>query len=165
MALGGLAAKKKWWQKGRGLIGFANGTMNAPGGLARVGEKGPETMIDPRTGQPVIVGEYGPEVRDVPQGAEVYPNDVPPDEAFAFSQMHRAVAGSAQGRPQSQAEMAARANDPQLQQKVRAALTQAIVAQTVATPPPTPGLAGVWSKPDPWADFRPLSTPAVQQQV
>lgn len=153
---------KKWWKKARGIVGFADGTLNAPGGLARVGEKGPETMIDPRTGQPMMVGQHGPEVRDVPQGAQIYPADVPPDEAFAYSQMLRMTQESPDQRIRQQAEAQARASDPELQQKVLAALQEAVVARTVSNPPPTPALAGPWTKPDPWADYRPLNTPVQQ---
>ena len=152
---------KKWWQQGRKVVGFANGTMNAPGGPARVGEKGPETMIDPRTGQPMIVGELGPEVRDVPQGAAVYPTDIPPDEAFAHYQMQQ-MASQQNPRSVNMAEAQARASDPQLQQKVMAALQDAVIARTVSNPPPTPGLAGVWTKPDPWADWRAVNDPLGQ---
>ncbi len=152
---------KKWWQQGRKVVGFANGTMNAPGGPARVGEKGPETMIDPRTGKPMIVGELGPEVRDVPQGAAVYPTDIPPDEAFAHYQMQQ-MASQQNPRSVNMAEAQARASDPQLQQKVMAALQDAVVARTVSNPPATPGLAGVWTKPDPWADWRAVNDPLGQ---
>ncbi|MCZ2111285.1 MAG: lytic transglycosylase domain-containing protein [Dehalococcoidia bacterium] len=152
---------KKWWQQGRKVVGFANGTMNAPGGPARVGEKGPETMIDPRTGLPMIVGELGPEVREVPQGAAVYPTDIPPDEAFAHYQMQQ-MASQQNPRSVNMAEAQARASDPQLQQKVMAALQDAVVARTVSNPPATPGLAGVWTKPDPWADWRAVNDPLGQ---
>ena len=43
-----------------------------------------------------------------------------------------------------------------------AALQDAVIARTVSNPPPTPGLAGVWTKPDPWADWRAVNDPLGQ---
>lgn len=49
--------------------GFASGTSSAPGGLAWVGEKGPEAM---KVGSAwTIVGSRGPQIMDVPRGARI----------------------------------------------------------------------------------------------
>jgi hypothetical protein len=146
---------KKWWNTlGSGLLHHAGGTANSPGGQAMLGEKGPETMIDPQTGQPVVVGANGPEVRNISPGTAVIPNGVPPNEAFIWSQIQKA---SQQGPQPGQAgvDQQGRANDPQLREKVLAALQKAIAARDAAHPPPTPTLPDGGE--DLWANWRPLT--------
>lgn len=77
-------------------LAFANGTNFAPGGMALVGEKGPEIINIPRgaqvipnhkipayaggtnfaTGGMSLVGENGPELLNLSQGAKITPNNM-----------------------------------------------------------------------------------------
>lgn len=149
---------RKWWQRG-----FAEGGVNIPGGRGFVGEKGPEIMEVPDFGAK-IVGAQGPEEVDIPEGANI----IPLDEAYYFSQIQRA----AQERParrgaRDMAAARARAQDPNLQQKVIASLQKALASQAAADPPFTPRLGEDWpAGRDPWAVWRPLTgVPATQEEA
>lgn len=149
---------KKWWQRA-----FAEGGTNIPGGRGFVGERAPEIMEVPGFGSK-IVGAQGPEEVDIPEGANI----IPLDEAYYFSQIQRA----AQERPARRGarDMAAaqqRAQDPQLQQKVVAAIQKAMASQAAADPPYTPRLGEDWPEGrDPWSAWRPLTgQPATQAEA
>ena len=161
--MGGVAKKaKKWWNAlggasgyKFGIPGYAKGTGNHPGGPAIVNERGPETAIIPGFGGPVQF-QGGAQMQNLPPGTAVIPSDVPPDEAFAYAQIQRALQ-QPQGDPQTSPEaQQARANDPQLQQKVMDSLRKAMAANAAVNPPMTPVLTGKWDH-DPWQDLRQLT--------
>ena len=167
-AASGAAAKKakKWWNTGglakytMGVPKYAEGTLNHPGGPALVNENGPETVITPQFGPQQMPG--GAHVANLPPGSAVIPSGVPLDEAYAFSQIRQGLERpDADQDPQGQYE---RANDPDLQAKVLAAMQKAMASNWAANPPKTPVLRGQWDK-DPWADLRGLSgVPASEQE-
>jgi len=106
-------------------------------------------------GRVVPVGQFGPEVRNLEPGTAVLPNDVPPDEAYAYSQIQQAMKrGPMQSGGDSIAEQRARANDPQLREKVMASMKKAMAAHDAANPPGTPILDGPGWTSDPWANWR-----------
>ena len=157
---------KKWWNTlGDAVLHHATGTASSPGGSAMLGEKGPEIMIDPQTGQPVPVGQNGPEVRNISPGTAVIPNGVPPDEALAWSQIQAALKSAPGVAPgQDAAAQQARANDPQLQQKVIESLKKALAARDAQNPPRTPILTGPGPQEDLWGNWRPLTVVGVDGQ-
>jgi len=55
-------------------LGFAAGTDSTPGGLALVGEQGPELLVPPSGGNATMVGANGPEFVMPPQGSAVVNN-------------------------------------------------------------------------------------------
>ena len=59
-------AIKKW------VNGYATGVDSAPGGPALVGEKGTEMML--HGGMASLIGLGGPEIMNIPKGAEILPN-------------------------------------------------------------------------------------------
>ena len=158
---------KKWWQTltnpasyKLGVPHYKTGTGNHPGGPALVNENGPETVITPQFGPQQMPG--GAHVANLPPGSAVIPSGVPLDEAYAFSQIRQGLERpDADQDPQGQYE---RANDPDLQAKVLAAMQKAMASNWAANPPKTPVLQGQWDK-DPWADLRGLSgVPASEQE-
>lgn len=167
-AAGGAVAKKakKWWNTGglakykMGAPSYADGTLNHPGGPALVNENGPETVVTPQFGPQQMPG--GPHVANLPPGSAVIPSGVPLDEAYAFSQIRQGLERpDAAEDPQGQYQ---RANDPDLQAKVMAAMQKAMASNMAANPPKTPVLRGQWAK-DPWQDLRGLSgVPASEQE-
>lgn len=162
-ALGGSAAKL-WWRglggtasKIGGLLGFATGTPFHTGGPAMMNEKGAETII-PAFGDPHQL-PGGPQVADPGVGSAVIPANIPRDQALLFSQIRNAAMQQDQGGGDSpdtspQAQMA-RANDPQLAQKVRDALMKAVAAFDALNPPTTPTMTH--GGPDLWAHQRALT--------
>ena len=141
---------KKWWQK---VPGFADGVQGFAGGEAMMGERGPEKVEIPGFGD-FMVGMDGPEVRTLPPGSNV----IPMDQQYLFQQIQGAAKQGGQPDMMRQSEEAqARANDPQLQQKVEESLRQAMSAQWATKPPVTPVLVGEGWESDPWADRRALT--------
>ena len=136
---------KKWWQRA-----FAEGGTNIPGGPGWVGERGPEIMEVPGFGRK-IVGQNGPEEVMIPQGANI----IPAEEAFAMHQIRKAAQQGPMQPGSSPQEQAARANDPQLQQKVMESLRKAMALGMATNPPPTPIPRD--GAPDFYAPLRPLS--------
>lgn len=158
-----------WWRTrtGNPVVAYADGTDNAVGGLARVGEKQPETMVTP-DGQVQTIGKWGPEVMDVPQGSMVIPQDVPPEEALAYAQITRALqAGGGNERGAQMAAQAQRAADPNVRQRAHESVLRAIAANDATNPPPTPVLMGDWSRyGDPWKNWRGLTgVPASEAEM
>ena len=140
---------KKWWQRA-----FAEGGKNIPGGPGYVGERGPEIMEVPGFGSK-IVGQGGPEEVMIPEGANI----MPLDEAYMFHQIKGAAKqGRAFDRAQQQQSAQARANDPQLREKVMASLQKSLASKMAVNPGPTP----VFTDPssdgwDPWAPMRKIT--------
>ena len=137
---------KKWWQRA-----FAEGGRNIPGGPGFVGERGPEIMEVPGFGSK-IVGQGGPEEVMIPEGANI----MPLDEAYMFHQIKGAAKqGRAFDRMKQQQAAQARANDPQIKEKVMASLQKAMASNLIANPPYTPTLEpGVK---DHWAPYRQIT--------
>lgn len=149
-AKAGAKKAKKWWQRH-----FAEGGTNIPGGPGWVGERGPEIMEIPGFGSK-FVGQGGPEQIQIPEGANI----VPLDEAFYFHQVQQAARqGPGQDEGRRMRETAARASDPQLQEKVLASIQKALAAGAAANPPYTPMLGDDWPAGvrDPWEAWRPLT--------
>ena len=158
-------ALQRWWNEVVGgrlpmgrVLSHADGTLNAPGGKAMVGERGPETQIDPQGGVSVV-GQQGPEVRDIAPGSAILPADIPPEEVYMFTQIMQGLQG---GGRNPDAERQQRMNDPNLAKKVRDSLMQAVAAEDASNPPRLPTLVGQWPM-DPWQDLRPLVEPPVQE--
>lgn len=152
----GNKAVKKWWQR----RGFAEGGQNIPAGRAWVGEKGPETMEVPGFGSR-IVGQQGPEEMDIPEGANI----TPVNEQFAMHQIQTAVReGPNRDRMQQAIDQRARANDPQLREKVLASLKKAMASEMATNPPKSPVLGpGVKDR---WAPWRQLNgMPATAEEA
>ena len=110
------------------------------------------------------VGVYGPEMANLPAGTAVIPAGVPPEEAYAFSQIQQAAKQGANGpdmlTQQREADM--RANDPQLMEKVKASLMKAIAGMDAMSPPKTPVPYG--GARDLFTNLRPLGANAAQLQ-
>jgi hypothetical protein len=150
-------------KKFRGLIGLKGGGRDLQQGVYQVGEQGLEHAVT-REGQVVPLGQDGPEVAMLPQGTDVLPSDVPPDQAMAHAQIRRAIAADQGGNPgQDLNAQYQRANDPQLQEKVLASLQKAFAAHDAQHPPLTPQLIGNWTS-DPWANWRPMTGIGVDGQ-
>jgi hypothetical protein len=150
-------------KKFRGLIGLKGGGRDLQHGVYQVGEQGLEHAVT-REGQVVPLGQDGPEVAMLPQGTDVLPSDVPPDQAMAHAQIRRAIAADQGGNPgQDLNAQYQRANDPQLQEKVLASLQKAFAAHDAQHPPLTPQLIGNWTS-DPWANWRPMTGIGVDGQ-
>lgn len=116
---------KKWWNRA-----FAEGGTNLPGGPALVGER-PEIVEVPGFGARVV---DSPTELNLPEGANV----IPIDELMALQQIRQAAAAPAQNPTTTPEAQAARANDPQLQQKVMASLRKAMASGMASNPPMTP---------------------------
>lgn len=157
---------KRGAKKLKGLAGLAQGGENIPGGLYQVGEQGMEHAVLP-DGQVHPLGQQGPEVASLPQGSSVLPADVPPEQAYIYAKIKQLLAQEGGGDPGKQlADQQGRANDPQLQEKVIAALMKGVNTEDATNPPKTPVLTGGGWKQDPWADWRPLTgIPANGQQA
>lgn len=156
------------FKKFKKLIGLAGGGRNVPEGLYQVGEAGPEHAVLP-SGEVVPLGASGPEVAMLPEGSDVLPNGIPPMQAVAYARIRQAVAEDRAQRDdpgRRMAEQQRRASDPQLREKVLAALQQAVTAADVMNPPVTPVLRGEGWANDPWAAWRPLTgQPAVPEMA
>lgn len=159
---------KKWWNNLTnpasykfGIPGYAAGTMDHPGGPAMVNERGPETIIGPDGMPQQLPGAA--QVMNLPAGSAVLPAGIPSNEAFYFAQIKRGLAQGG-GNPDTspQAQMA-RANDPQLREKVLASIRRAAAAEDAAHPPYTPILGPGITK-DYWQDWRPLTGVPAQGQ-
>lgn len=151
----GTKAVKHFWQRG-----YAQGGTNIPAGSAWVGEKGPETMEVPGFGSKTV-GLNGPEQVQIPEGANI----TPVNEQFAMHQIQTAVReGPQRDRMQQAMDQRARASDPQLREKVMAAMQKAMASEMATNPPYTPMLPpGVK---DYWAAWRQLSgTPATAEEA
>lgn len=152
---------KKWWNDLTnpatyrfGIPGYDNGVLDHPGGPALLNERGPETIIGPDGNPQQVAGAA--QVMNLPQGAAVLPAGIPANEAFYFAQIKRGLAqGGGNPEVSPQAQMA-RANDPQLRQKVMESLRRAVAAEDAANPPFTPILGPGIAK-DYWRDWRPLT--------
>lgn len=154
----GTGPARRWWQRG-----YAEGGMNIPGGPAWVGEREPELMEVPGFGAK-IVGAGGPEEVMVPEGANIYPMA----EMVNFMKIKQAAKmgtpirkGGADNSEQAQQQ---RANDPQLQEKVKASIQKAMAAHYAANPPYTPVMPPGVKDYFAWA--RPLTgVPATEQEA
>lgn len=141
------------------LIGLKGGGRNVAEGAYQLGEQGLEHVVTP-DGQVTPVGAQGPEVAMLPQGADVLPANVSPQQALMYAKLRQLMAqDQAQGPGRQMVQQQQRAQDPQLQQVVMAALRAAMANQNAVNPPPTPVLTGAgWQgRPDPWASWRPLT--------
>lgn len=147
--------KKPWWKR---LPGLAAGGQNIPPGMYAVGEQGPETVVGPG-GEMAIVGQDGPQVAQFNQpGFDVLPADVPPEQAYLYAKFKRIAqedAASSEGKQLM--EQQERANDPQLDEKVKQAIVRAVISILAANPPATPVLKGSGWDRDPWEHLRPLT--------
>lgn len=148
---------KKWWQRG-----FASGGTNIPAGPAWVGERGPEIHEVPGFGAK-MVGMNGPEETYLPEGSNI----IPMDEAFMYQQIQAAARQGDQPDVANQTMQAQqRAQDPQLQQKVMAAMKRAMAANMIANPPYTPVLENPALQRDIWAPNRQITgIPASQEEA
>ncbi len=136
----------------RSLPGFANGVRDFGGGPAKIAERGPEIIQIP--GMPdIVLGEDGPMDVDLPKGTNV----IPIEQAQRLAQI-RDARGKRRGGDQGADQQAqfSRANDPQLREKVLAAIENAAGSQTAMNPPGTPVLTDPRVK-DRWAALRPLT--------
>ena len=84
---------------------FAKGTSNAPGGLALVGEKGREIIVEP-SGRVSLTGNRA-ELRDIPQGSTVLTNAI---SERILSGQSESIRNSASARAIQKAIQAERAN-------------------------------------------------------
>ncbi|GIW17446.1 MAG: hypothetical protein KatS3mg064_0603 [Tepidiforma sp.] len=144
---------QKWWN---GIPRHAEGTMSHPGGPALVNEKGPEMVVMPDGQLQQLQG--GPTVMNLPPGTAVLPAGIDPREAFYFAQVRGAMAQPAKGQAGANdpAAQMARAQDPQLLEKVRESILRAAAGMDAVNPPYTPVL-GPGIEKDYWKDWRGLT--------
>lgn len=135
----GMTNQSAWKSGMPGVLSHATGTAHHPGGPAAVNDGGgAEIVMAPGDEPRQLPG--GPQVTNLPAGSAVVPANVPPQEAYQFLQLKQA-ANHPVADPNSPEAQQARANDPQLEQKVLASIERALIAELAAHPPATPPLA------------------------